>query len=544
MNDELCVETKPVLSTRVHKTGDHNMKKKLLKQLNSKNEKQLQLLPPRFSPVKIPQQGNDQGSDPGQEMTDEMRHVLEQFKKLHNDLLQMQSKYTQRCVLQDEAPVLEMTGEVTPCQANQFKDMVNKMTKTVNDFDSGLEYEQKCSRKVVDDFNMCFNQTKEKLNKNLILQDKALQAFRDKVERLQKENIELKKSLKEKEIYEGMEFEYLEGLVENSFWKDKADERSKQVKAINESLKKDLDCRVREVKNLRSDMRRRANCPISVIEEYNTLRNERNGINVQLAQLNTDINEAAKRRMNIDAVNQKLKKQIEKLKTQVKELGGVVPVTKEPEKMVEKFSFSKPEAVFQPAGKSIQEENRKKDCTKKQDNIVNQNDAENERQKLNVSSVKMTDKDIISVKGISDLLQGVSNQLQGNKVDLSLTVESPKAVRFYFNSDLVTKEVSRLQRQFLLRTVKDTTVKGEGVVYKRIGKKKVRVLNYKRRVRELLSTVDNDREMSYISEENVAVDAENVNETTTSPELEPEPDADISKEYEVVGDVLLLLKRQ
>lgn len=544
MNDELCVETKPVLSTRVHKTGDHNMKKKLLKQLNSKNEKQLQLLPPRFSPVKIPQQGNDPGSDPGQEMTDEMRHVLEQFKKLHNDLLQMQSKYTQRCVLQDEAPVLEMTGEVTPCQANQFKDMVNKMTKTVNDFDSGLEYEQKCSRKVVDDFNMCFNQTKEKLNKNLILQDKALQAFRDKVERLQKENIELKKSLKEKEIYEGMEFEYLEGLVENSFWKDKADERSKQVKAINESLKKDLDCRVREVKNLRSDMRRRANCPISVIEEYNTLRNERNGINVQLAQLNTDINEAAKRRMNIDAVNQKLKKQIEKLKTQVKELGGVVPVTKEPEKMVEKFSFSKPEAVFQPAGKSIQEENRKKGCTKKQDNIVNQNDAENERQKLNVSSVKMTDKDIISVKGISDLLQGVSNQLQGNKVDLSLTVESPKAVRFYFNSDLVTKEVSRLQRQFLLRTVKDTTVKGEGVVYKRIGKKKVRVLNYKRRVRELLSTVDNDREMSYISEENVAVDAENVNETTTSPELEPEQEADISKEYEVVGDVLLLLKRQ
>ncbi|XP_020896048.2 spindle pole body component 110 [Exaiptasia diaphana] len=223
------------------------------------------------------------------EKENEMKAVLKDFQKLLDHLVQVKNKYTnvERCL---EESSMDIVSDNMP-YSTQLKKLVNEMTRTVTEIDDGLEYERSMSRSLMDDVQLHLSKTKE----NLVSHEKELQRLKKEVERLNNENVDLKESLKEKEIYENIEFEYMEGLVTNSIVKDKVEERCNQLQALNDALNKDLirlkndnadhktSFKKKEVtygegdlKNLRHEVRKRDNCFNNILNESNADRKDLN----------------------------------------------------------------------------------------------------------------------------------------------------------------------------------------------------------------------------------------------------------------------------
>lgn len=418
----------------------------------------------------------------------ELEGVVKGFYDVYESMIHLQNKYTTRTSqkVDERTPLETLRSEDSPVK--KLKSMVSEMKQVVTGLGDGLlSYENK------------------------------LTWLKKEVKFFKKHNDDLMKSENKRDLVDTVEFEYMENLLANSLKREEAEEKCKKIEEC-------LKTRNREIRNLRNDIVKKSNCPIDVVSEYNELKEEREAMETQIKELMADASEAADRREKIDDVNRKLKKEIGKLRFQIKLLGGDCMVT--------------PKEMYKPAKLNAEEQKQSMNdkevgnvLTKSSlDSATQTNDQEGQlgEDKLDLAKSKpgFLRKNAVRIKGMDGLLKDVAHKLHGENDD------ALKAVRFYYNSDLVAKEIGRLESNFALSSL-DAKSSFKGVTCKKIGRKA--------NLPELkTSSIENDIcRVTSITEETYTAE-----ETAFKHGNEAVVEEEACKDVEAIGDVIVILGRQ
>lgn len=238
-----------------------------------------------------------------------LNSVAKEFKTIHEMLLNMKRKYSVTRGNGGDIFISNFYSESSPTSCILvLKNLASEMFKMVTEVDNGIGCVQQSAQNIVTELQERFMKIKDNLTNNI--QQKEIE-----VKRLEQVILELEYHIKAKDS----NFASLEALVDNmNIENDKLEHQCREYEANKERLTSEnekaileLTFRVRELNNLRCDIQGRDNQSSQMADDYHELWKERNTLSLQLALLQSDLNVAENRRLNLYTENTELREQLD-----------------------------------------------------------------------------------------------------------------------------------------------------------------------------------------------------------------------------------------